>query len=465
VPLGEAGRAHPSVSAITILQDGAPANASCSPSGGGVYRCTVSGLVNGEPHAFTASAVNAVGTSAATSAHTTWAYAAPVVSNASAAPVYRPGVTERGRGVAALSVAASDDARAFRIEETGQVIERTGATTTADITLSPGAQTLTLVPISQFQPPTGDGGNEGGAFRTTVTVAGTVYFDPAGTQASAASNTSVTVSGVRAQANGSAQGLDVVYLAWRSGNASCTADGDGRLVVSGAEVQSSSETLTKLAEYSTYNVKACASNGYGVAESATTQVFTFVFVDGPKGNTSYTVATQPTFQNDRYSYVLESAPNISVRDGFAPQYNMYGSWRPNFELSTDASPLPVSARSCHAVLTMYCSDNVEITARTAPTTVAVQFQRCVPANRNDLFTVTAAARGSYTPTFTPKIVDGVSVVDVKITWTGAFAALKAIDHRAPLCTQPPPPKPPEPEPQPTGTPPPTDPLVPVDPEG
>jgi hypothetical protein len=97
--------------------------------------------------------------------------------------------------------------------------------------------------------------------------------------------------------------------------------------------------------------------------------------------------------------------------------------------------------------------------------VAVQFQRCVPANRNDLFTVTAAARGSYTPTFTPKIVDGVSVVDVKITWTGAFAALKAIDHRAPLCTQPPPPKPPAPEPEPTGTPPPTDPLVPVDPEG
>lgn len=468
VPLGEAGRAHPAVSAITILQDGAPANASCSPAGGGVYRCTVNGLVNGEPHAFTASAVNAVGTSAATSAHTTWAYAAPVVSNASAAPVYRAGVTDRSRGVAALSVAASDDARAFRIEETGQVIERTGATTTADITLSPGAQTLTLVPISQFQPPTGQGGNEGGAFRTSVTVAGTVYFDPAGTQATAASNTSVNVAGVRAQANGSALALDVVYLAWRSGNASCTVDGNGRLVVSGAEVKSPSATLTNLAEYSMYKVKACASNGYGVAESATTEVFTFVFVDGPKGNTTYTVATQPAFQNDRYSYVLESAPNIAARDGFAPQYNMYGSWRPNFELSTDASPLPVSARSCHTVLTMYCSDPVEIVPRTAPTTVAVQFQRCVPANVNDLFTVTAAARGSYSSVMAPKVVDGVSVVDVRITWTGAYAALKPISHRAPLCTQPPPPKPPDPpKPDPVETDPaaPVVPGVPTDPAG
>ena len=36
--------------------------------------------------------------------------------------------------------------------------------------LSPGAQTLTIVPISQFQPPTG-GGNEGASYPVSVTVA------------------------------------------------------------------------------------------------------------------------------------------------------------------------------------------------------------------------------------------------------------------------------------------------------
>jgi hypothetical protein len=435
---------------VTILQDGSPADASCSPAGG-VYRCTVNGLVNGAPHVFTAAAVNAVGTSAATSPHTSWAYAAPVVSDATATPVYRPGSTERGRGIVALAIDASDDSLSFRVEETGQVINRTGATTSAEIALSPGPQNITIVPISQFQPPTGDGGNEGGAFRTSVTAAGTVYFDPSGTQAKATSNTSIDVSGVAAQPNGSALGVDVVYLAWRSGDARCTADGNGRLQISGAEAQSSSPTLTKLAEYASYNVKACASNGFGVAESATTQVFTFTFVEGPKGNTSYTVATRPAVEGNRYSYGLDSAPEIRARDGFVPQYYMYGSWRPEFEPNSDASPLPVSARSCHSVLNDYCSDPVEITARTAPTTVAVQFQECVPANPDDAFVVTRAARGSYSTIFTPKIVKGTAMLDMRITWTGAFDRLESITHRAPLCTQPEPdpvdpPDSPDPEP-------------------
>ena len=145
VPLGEAGRAHPGVTGVTILQDGSPANASCSPAGG-VYRCTVNGLVNGAPHVFTAAAVNAVGTSAATSPHTSWAYAAPEVSNATATPVYRADGTERGRGIVELAIAASDDSLSFRIEETGQVINRTGATTSAEIALSPGPQNITIVP-------------------------------------------------------------------------------------------------------------------------------------------------------------------------------------------------------------------------------------------------------------------------------------------------------------------------------
>lgn len=429
VPLGEAGRAHPAVSGVTILQDGAPSNASCVPSSGSSYQCTVSGLVNGERHAFSAAAVNAVGTSGPTSAHTSWAYAAPVVSNATATPVYRPGGSDRGRGVVALSISASDDARSFRIEETGQVIDRTGPTTTAEISLAPGAQTLTIVPISQFQPPTGGGSNEGGAFQTSVTVAGAPYFD-AGTQAGASSNTSISVtSPTSAQPNGSAQGVQLVYVAWRSGNVSCSANANGGLVVSGAEAQSANPSLTGLAEYQLYNVKVCASNGYGVTESNTTQVFTFTSVEGPSGQARYRVATTPQVDGNRYEYRLESAPSITVRDGFAAQYNLYNEWKRDFALSPDTAPNQPTARACHTTFTLSCSAPVAISAETVPTVVNVQFQACLPADKDDIVTVSAAARGSYRVGNPAPVADVPGAVDVTVTWTGAYGSLQPITHR------------------------------------
>ncbi|MFD5224355.1 Ig-like domain-containing protein [Microbacterium sp. NPDC058342] len=431
VALGEAARAHPAVTGVTVFQDGGSANATCRPAGG-VFRCTVSGLANGEPHAFTAAAVNAVGTSARTSPHTSWAYAAPAITDATAEPVYRPNGSDRGRGVVALSISAAADARAFRVAETGDVIDRTGATTTAEIALSPGAQTLTLVPISQFQPPTG-GGNEGGTHRLSVTVAGAPYFDPGRAQATAVSNSAVNVSGIVAKANGSAQALDVVYLAWRSGQAVCRADGDGRLAVSGAEVQSASPSLQGLEAYQVYNVKACASNGYGVAESSTTRVFTFTFVDGPGGDTTYTVATTPTRQGDRYSYPLASAPAIDVEPGFAARYDMYGSWRGEFALNPDASPGQVRARACHASQTDRCSGAVDITATTAPTVVEVRFANCMSIiDSSSAVSVSAAARGSYTVNAAPA-PDTVGSFDVTVSWTGAYATLSPITQRMTGC--------------------------------
>lgn len=431
VPLGEAARSHPRVSSVSILQDGSPASASCSASGS-VYRCTVRGLTGGERHAFSAVATNAVGTSAPTSSHTSWSYSAPTISDASATPVYREGSTDRGRGVVTLSITAPADARSFRVEETGYVIERTGRVTSAEIQLPPGSQSVTLVPISQFQPPTGDSSNEGGAFRTTVTVAGAPYFDPAATQATAVSNTAVNVSGVVPQANGSSQPLEVVYVAWRSGDVTCRTNGNGSLRVSGAEVESTSPSLQGLEAYRRYNVKVCASNGYGVAESATTGVFTFTSVDGPGGNTTYTVATTPTVDGGTYRYGLAAAPAIDVEEGFVAEYQLYGGWRSDFTLSADSSPGQVRARACHATQNGYCSDQVAITPTTAPTIVDVTFAQCAPADAGAAATVSPAARGSYTLTATP-LADDPTQMDATITWNGPFATLAPITHRMPIC--------------------------------
>lgn len=442
VPLGEAGRAHPSVTGVTIQQDGAAANASCGPAGGGLYRCTVNGLVNGEPHAFTASAVNSVGASAPTSAHTSWAYAAPTVSNATAAPIYVAGTTDRNRAAVRLSIDAPDDARSFRVEETGQVIDRTGGTTTAQLTLAPGPQTLTIVPISQFQPPTGDGGNEGGAFRTQVTAAGTVYFEPSNTSAGASSNTSISISSPgtgAAQANGSDRGVNIVYVAWRSGSVSCTAGPSGELQVSGAEKQSSSPSLDGLVEYQLYNVKACASNGYGVSESSTTQVFTFTSVEGPGGDASYRVATTPSKSGNTYDYPLERGPSISVRNGFVVWYNMYGTRQQDFSLSRDAAPGQITAQGCHSVVTVHCSAAVQVSAETAPTIVDVRFGECLPDNVGDVVNVSSAARGSYI-LGNPVEIPGPTAADppsydVTLTWSGAYSSLAPITHRVPAaCT-------------------------------
>ena len=63
VALGEAARAHPALTGVADLQRRPPAVRRLLAVVAGVYSCTVSGLVNGEKHEYTARAVNAVGES------------------------------------------------------------------------------------------------------------------------------------------------------------------------------------------------------------------------------------------------------------------------------------------------------------------------------------------------------------------------------------------------------------------
>ncbi|MCD5345246.1 Ig-like domain-containing protein [Agromyces sp. S2-1-8] len=450
VSLGEALRAHPEVIGVEILEGERAVRADCKPGAPGVWWCTVGGLTPGERHRFAARAVNSVGVSTATSPVETWSYKAPVISAASASPVYREGTTGPNTGVVELRISAERDARSFRVQETGQVIDRRGATTTTELTLVPGPQMLTLVPISIYEPPTGRGGNEGGNAVVPITAAGSPVLNPNGIAAAAASNTSILVTGVGLDANHSARASELVYLAWQRGDARCWADGDGGLQTSGAEVVSSSSTIAGLQDSQRYYIKACASNGYGVVETETVRADTIHDVDPPSGTLTYTVATAPAGGGDHFEYRLEQAPVVEADNGFTPYFYMYGEWREDFVLETWGTPGDVKVRTCkRSWFDTKCSGDVAIVAKTAPTEVTVDFATgCIPSQDEIGVTVSDAARGSYEirnwrqtdPTNAPL------AVAYDLVFTGAFIALDPIPRTGELCP------PPEPTPTPTPTP-------------
>ncbi|MGI9824697.1 Ig-like domain-containing protein [Agromyces sp. Marseille-Q5079] len=472
VSLGEALRAHPAITGLEVLEGGRTVPADCGPRGPGAWWCTVSGLTPGDRHDLAVRAVNSVGVSTSTNAVTTWSYEAPDIASASAEPVYRQGTTSPSSGVALLSITADRDARSFRVLETGQVIDRRGVTTTAELTLAPGPQMLTLVPVSIFDPPTGRGGNEGGATSVPVTVAGAPTFSPDAITAASASNTSIFVSGIGLDPNSSARASDVRYLAWRNGDVRCWADGDGGLQTSGADIESTSATISGLTERERYYVKVCASNGFGVVESGTVRADTIHDVDLPSGTLSYTVATTPSGGGSHFEYRLQQAPVVQASGGFSPVYWMYGDWRGDFVLQTGDSPGDVRVKTCkQSWFSTKCSDEVAVTAATAPTEVTVDFaEQCLaqPANTaapslDEVFaTVSPAAAGSaeIRNWRVPDAVNAPLAVAYDLVFTGDYVDLAPIARTGSLCPPPEPTDPPESTDPPTESPDPTDPAAP-----
>ena len=294
VDLGGARNAHPAVEGV-VLYEGSTrvSSATCSPVGVD-FRCVVTGLVNGQSHAYTARAVNSVGESASTSPVTTSAYAKPDIDSLAVESVYRSGVTNAGTGVVALSITAADDAQAYRVLVNGVVhstISRTGSTTTADLALQPGTRLLEVIPISRYTPPIA-GSNEGDAETITAQPAGSALVSANGSVASGA--TSLTLSGVAFSPNNSGQALSVTYYAWRSGTPSCVSTPSGGQQVTGAEQTSATSTISGLVENEEYRVAACASYGFGAVASSPLESYTFQAPAAPVGPLTFTLSTSPT---------------------------------------------------------------------------------------------------------------------------------------------------------------------------
>src|SRR5690606_16187950 len=113
-----------------------------------------------------------VGESLDTSSHTTWAYQAPEIQSVTARAVYVEGRTSRDTGVVEVTVESSGDTRAFRLESQEQEVSRQSRFTTFQIDLPTGSQTVRVMPLSQYAPPT-EGMSSGATAQTQVTVVGT----------------------------------------------------------------------------------------------------------------------------------------------------------------------------------------------------------------------------------------------------------------------------------------------------
>lgn len=443
VSLGEAMRAHPAVTGVEILEGGRTVPAECSPGAPGAWWCTVGGLVPGERHDYAARVVNSVGSSSPTSSVTTWSYQAPSVAGLSVEPVYRQGTTSPSTGVVELVVTANADARAFRVAETGQVIDRQGQQTRVDLVLSPGPQNITIVPISIFEPPTGRGGNEGGAASKPVTVAGAPYFDPNGIGATATSNSSLIITGITPIANHSARASETVYFAWRQnqGAPQCWTDGAGTLGYdAGSAVVSSSPSISGL-EQRNYRVMACTSNGFGVAVSGEARVFVSSWVDEPQASsTSYTVGPAAGGGGNSFTYRLTATPSLTPSPNFHLEYLFDGTpvapdaFASGF--STSYAP-SIVARQCHDEDTWYCSSGIPITPTGAPTIVDVDFaDSCVvvpkkPEDERGVVISPAASGSAVLSAVTAP--DAAGNVSFTVSFTGAYAKLAPITRTGPPC--------------------------------
>lgn len=323
VDLGDARNAHPEVTGVVLYEGGSRVpGATCAPAGAD-YQCVVTGLANGADHSFTARAVNSVGESPDTTSHTTHAYAKPQITARSVQSVYRAGTTNATTGVVALSVTATDDAQAFRVLVNGvphSTISRTGSTTTADLSLQPGARLLEIVPISRFSPPI-PGSNEGDAVTVTAQPAGSALVSAHGTVTSGA--TSLTLNGVAFSPNNSTEALSVTYYAWRSGTPSCSSTPAGGQQVTGAEQTSTSSTISGLVENEEYRVAACASYGFGAVASSPIESYTFEPPAAPVGPLTFTVSTSPSGGATK-TYGVSGYTQPAPPSGFQTRYRVDG---------------------------------------------------------------------------------------------------------------------------------------------
>ena len=293
---GLAANAYPALEGFVILRDGEEV----SRCGSGGQDCSpITGLTNGEPVRFEVRSVNSVGQSKlANPTLTTWSYRVPTIDSVTATPTYSSATTV-SKGVVEIAITTNDsEVRAFTVSGVNGEFPRTGTRTVVTALLPVTTSVIAVTPLSQFDEPNGSAG-AGSSVSAGVTVAGLPVLSNT-LELSSVTRDSITTTALTVDANGSARGTQVIYVAYQSnGSATCSVDASGgslsAQVVNGA--QSSTSTISGLQSNVRYTVKACASNGFGLVESTS---FLAIPFDAPDAPTGYTFAMSDGSQTGNY---------------------------------------------------------------------------------------------------------------------------------------------------------------------
>ncbi len=376
VDLGGARNARPAVTGVA-LYEGATAvpNSTCAPNGVD-YRCTVTGLTNGESRSFAARAVNAVGESESTTAVPTSAYQKPEVSNVTVRSVYRPGVTTPDVGVVEIEITAGDDAQTYRVRSNDGAtfsITRTGATTTADLTLAPGTRLLDVIPISRFSPPIA-GSNEGDAVQRVAQPAGSPRISGQGNVVTSA--TSLDLQNATIDSRNSLRAETRLYAAWVDGDAAptcrATSTGGFELVGGGGSLVTSASSPLTLTSNRWYRIAVCISNGYGAVMTTAQRAYTFSPPPPPAGPFTYSIETTASRSGGTFTFGLAAAPAPPPDvAGYAVRWRIGGQLRSSFSLDPDVNPGQITVLYCVQGDDSLCSGETLVTPANFPTTVVI----------------------------------------------------------------------------------------------
>ncbi len=244
--------AYPEVTSI-VLKEGGSVVGSCELSG----RCTVTGLVSGQQHSYTAHARNAVGESAASPTVTAWAFQAPQAPTVTATQE-----TFANGGGVQVSIRGGSDIRGYELT-VGPLPKKTvtGANVDERFTLPAGTHRIVAVPLSRNTPPIGpgsggSGGSAGGgvnAGETTVTVKGAPTNVTLTQDTSTTSHLRVTVS---------ATGDGPIEYGYRIADGACTYPGGDTFNIPGTAIR-----------YNDYTITPCAKNEWGEPVEGQAQTF------------------------------------------------------------------------------------------------------------------------------------------------------------------------------------------------
>ncbi|MEV8336838.1 Ig-like domain-containing protein [Leucobacter sp. NPDC077196] len=420
-------QAHPDVSGVNLSGGG---SSSCNAVGGSSFQCVASGLSNGQKHEFTAVAVNDVGSSAASTAVTAWAYQAPAAPKVTVESIKNPGNTDQSTGGVRLSVSGSSDTRQFAISYRGAdggTIE--GDQGSREYTALPvGPVSFTVTPVTRFDVPEIGGGSNTGA---SAQGDGFVIGAPRLASASLTSTGDTTAAvGLDAQGAHNGEAVSTRYAIARVSQSigSCTDGGQ------------SSSTFTDLQKYRWYHARACMQSDYGVSIAETNRTIIGRELDAP--TVRFTIAKDPVVDGARATYDFvrngnDVALEITKADGAELRFSNTGD--ANFVFAPGMTVMQCAGDPNDGGS---CSPSSAVESRNAPNPITIElkpdpvcYDSSNPPNESELremFTFTGADPQNA------RLLAGTQAgaeMPVTISWSGPYQ-LNAATINVPICTVP-----------------------------